>query len=231
MTSEKSVIQAAGKVFLTGGTGYIGRHLVAELLRRDVGIYALTRQVSSRKYIEKCTAVLGDALNRNTYQEKLKTVDTFVHLVGVSHPGPLKAGQFRAIDLKSVQEAVAAAVAEKVGHFVYISVAHPAPVMKAYWQVRQECETTIRESGLNATVVRPWYVLGPGHRWPYLLLPVYRLFERIPATAETCTRLGLVSLEEMVAALASAVTTPARGFKVIDVPLIRQIAASEIATK
>jgi hypothetical protein len=62
-----------------------------------------------------------------------------------------------------------AAVANRVQHFVYVSVAHPAPVMKAYVEVRMQCE----ESGLNTTILRPWYV--PGHDWPYLLKPGYRL--------------------------------------------------------
>jgi uncharacterized protein YbjT (DUF2867 family) len=56
----------------------------------------------------------------------------------------------------------------------------PAPAMKAYIAVRQECEQIIQQSGLNATILRPWYVLGPGHRWPQMLLPMYWLMERIP---------------------------------------------------
>jgi uncharacterized protein YbjT (DUF2867 family) len=35
--------------------------------------------------------------------------------------------------------------------------------MKAYVRVRQECEEILRESGLACTILRPWYVLGPGH--------------------------------------------------------------------
>ncbi|MEK6406844.1 MAG: hypothetical protein AABN34_07770 [Acidobacteriota bacterium] len=80
----------------------------------------------------------------------------------------------------------------------------------------------IRESGLAATILRPWYVLGPGHRWPYALVPMYWLFERIPATRETARRLGLVTLEEMVAALVHSVESPADGIRILDVPSIRR---------
>ena len=45
----------------------------------------------------------------------------------------------------------------------------------------------------------PWYVLGPGHRWPYLLLPMYKLMELLPSTRAGATRLGLVTLEQMFA--------------------------------
>jgi len=69
----------------------------------------------------------------------------------------------------------------------------------------------IRSAGFNATIVRPWYVLGPGHRWPYLLLPAYLLMEKIPATRSTALRLGLVTNREMVGALRTAVSDPASG--------------------
>ena len=50
---------------------------------------------------------------------------------------------------------------------VYVSVAHPAPVMRDYIAARTEAEDAIRKARVNATILRPWYVLGPGGdgRW------------------------------------------------------------------
>ncbi len=93
--------------------------------------------------------------------------------------------------------------------------------MKAYIQVRAECEAMIGKSGLNATVLRPWYVLGPGHRWPYFLMPIYKLMEWLPQTRAGATRLGLVTLDQMTHALLHAVETPARGLRIVEVPEIR----------
>jgi hypothetical protein len=76
---------------------------------------------------------------------------------------------------------------------------------------------------MAATIVRPWYVLGPGHRWPYALLPIYAALERIPATREAAARLGLVKLPQMVAALVHAVEHPPDGVRVLDVPAIRRL--------
>jgi len=109
-----------------------------------------------------------------------------------------------------------------VQHFIYVSVAHPAPVMKAYVEVRKECEAFIQASGLNATILRPWYVLGPGHRWPYALIPAYWILERLPGTRESAQRLGLVSLRDMVRALVAAVKNPCSGIRVYGVRDIRQ---------
>ena len=122
-----------------------------------------------------------------------------MQLVGVAHPSPAKAAEFRSVDLVAGREAVAAASYAGIQHFVYVSVAQPAPMMKAYQEVRAECEAAIRSSGLHATILRPWYVLGPGHRWPYLLIPAYWLFEKLSSTREGAQRLGLVTLEQMLA--------------------------------
>jgi uncharacterized protein YbjT (DUF2867 family) len=210
-------------IFITGGTGYLGTRLIADLLRRGHEVRALARPDAEKKLPTGCVTVSGNALDKNSYARQIQSADTFVHLVGVSHPNPSKAEQFRAIDLASIQNSVPAAVAAGAKHFVYVSVAHPAPVMKAYWQTRAECETIIRASGLNATILRPWYVLGPGHRWPYVLAPIYWFCERLPATRERAQRLGLVTLKQMINALVNAVENPAQGVRIIDVKQIRQV--------
>jgi len=217
---------SAHKIFIAGGTGYMGRRLVAELLKRGHSVRALVRKGSEGKLPPGCAAVAGDALVKESYAREVRAADapadTFVQLVGVSHPNPSKADEFRAVDLASARAAVSAAVEAGIQHFVYVSVAQPAPVMKAYVAVRGECEEIIRKSGLNATILRPWYVLGPGHRWPYLLVPLYWLFERLPGTRESARRLGLVSIDQMVRALVGAVEHPCQGIRILGVPDIRQ---------
>jgi len=213
---------AKHNVFIAGGTGYMGTRLITELLRRNHEVKALARSGSEQKLPAGCATVAGNALDKNSYMTRVRPADTFVHLVGVSHPNPSKAEQFRAVDFVSVQNSVPAAVAAGVEHFVYVSVAHPAPVMRRYWQVRAECEAMIRASGMNATILRPWYVLGPGHRWPYALAPMYWLFERLPARRETARRLGLVTLQQMIDALVGAVENPCKGIRIIEVEQLRQ---------
>ena len=212
----------ARHVFVTGGTGFMGRRLIAELLRRGHQVRALVRPGSEGKLPVGCAAVVGNALEKDSYAHQVRPADTFVQLVGVSHPNPAKANEFRAVDLGSVRAAVSAAMDAGVEHFVYVSVAQPAPVMKAYVQVRAECEEMIRAGGLHATILRPWYVLGPGRRWPYLLAPMYWLFELLPSTHDTARRLGLVTLQQMIHAMVAAVENPSRGIRILGVAEIRQ---------
>ena len=93
--------------------------------------------------------------------------------------------------------------------------------MKAYISVRSPCEGLIRERSLNATILRPWYVLGPGHRWPLALAPLYKLGEALPFTRAGALRLGLVTLNQMIMALVQAVESPVEGIRVVEVPEIR----------
>lgn len=208
-------------VFITGGTGYLGGSLIPVLLERGHRVRALIRSGSKGVLPPGCEIVSGNALDANTYKHLIRPADTFVHLVGVPHPSPSKGAEFRKVDLVSGREAITAAAEVGVPHFVYLSVAHPAPMMKDYIAVRVECEALIQQRGLNATVLRPWYVLGPEHRWPYLLLPFYKLAEWLPFTREGARRLGLVTLRQMVLALAAAVENPTHGLRVVGVPEIR----------
>lgn len=208
-------------VFVTGGTGYLGRALIERLVASGHEVRALTRIESKAKLPAGCIPILGDALDPCTYLDHIQPSDTFVQLVGVSHPSPAKARQFREIDLVSASGAIDAARSAGTRHFVYLSVAQPAPIMRAYVQVRAECERKLQDSGLNATILRPWYVLGPGHRWPYLLVPIYRLLEILPATRKGALRLGLVTHAQMVQALVNSIEAPAIGTRVVEVPEIR----------
>ncbi|HYC91687.1 MAG TPA: NmrA family NAD(P)-binding protein [Thermoanaerobaculia bacterium] len=90
-------------VFLTGATGYIGRPLTRELLRRGHTVRALVRPSSVANV-----------------------------------------AAFRSIDLVSIRESISAARAASIGHFIYLSVAMPAPAMKAYVAVREEGERLVR---------------------------------------------------------------------------------------
>lgn len=208
-------------IFIAGGTGYIGRPLIQQLVARGHHVRALVRAGSEKKLPAGCEPVLGSALDSSTYSGRVAPCHTFVQLVGVSHPSPSKSAQFQAIDRASGLGAVKAARDAGIQHFIYLSVAQPAPVMKSYIAVRTECEQALLASGMNVTILRPWYVLGPGHRWPYALLPMYWLCERIPSTREGARRLGLVTLAQMVRTLVSAVENPSIGARFIDVPQIR----------
>lgn len=212
-------------VLVNGGTGYIGGGMVAALLARGHRVRVLTRPASIGRVPAGAETIVGNALEADSIASASSGADTLVQLVGTAHPGPSKAAEFRSIDLASAKAAVGAAQTAAVVHFIYVSVAQPAPVMQAYVAARVEAEQAIRDSGIAATIVRPWYVMGPGHWWPIVLVPFYALARWIPATRDTAERLGLVTLNQMVNALVHAVENPPEdsGVRILDVAAIKRM--------
>jgi nucleoside-diphosphate-sugar epimerase len=124
------------KVFVTGGTGYLGRRLAVSLVQRGHSVRILAREASAPRVPTGATVLIGDALVESSYAHLLHPDDTLVHLVGTPHPSPARAAEFRRVDLPSIEAAVEAGQHARVSHLVYVSVAHPAPVMQAFIDVR-----------------------------------------------------------------------------------------------
>jgi uncharacterized protein YbjT (DUF2867 family) len=210
-------------VSITGATGYLGRALTAALHARGHRVSALVRAGGAARVAPGIAAHEVDVFDGAQLAAALSGCNAVVHLVGTPNPNPRKAQEFERVDLGSARVCATAAERAGVAHFIYVSVAQPAPVMQAYVAARQAAEDGIRETGLAATFLRPWYVLGPGHRWPYLLLPFYAVARRLPGSRDVARRLGLVTLAQMTRALVFAVENPpgARQVRIVDVPEIR----------
>ncbi|MEO8150129.1 MAG: SDR family oxidoreductase [Bacteroidia bacterium] len=210
-------------IFITGGTGYIGRRLIAALLKRNHTVKALVRRGSENKLNAQCTIVYGDALNAATFQNEIGNADTFIHLVGVARPSPKKKEQFQTIDLTSIKATVEAIKFQnKKPHLIYLSVAQTSTeIMKDFQAVRAQGEMIIKEANINATFIRPWYVIGPGHYWPLLLLPFLKIAELIPSKSKKAKALRLVYLPQMIRTLVNAAEHPTTGIRMVEIDEIR----------
>ena len=224
---------AAPAVVINGATGYIGRALAQALAGRDHRVRALVRAGAAARIPPGIEPIPGDAFDGAFVRAALRPGDTLVHLIGTPHPNPSKAAEFVRVDLASARVAIEAASASGCGQFIYVSVAQPAPVMQAYIDARAQAERLIAAAQLTATVLRPWYVLGPGRRWPLALVPFYALAMRVPRWREQTQRLGLLSLDDMVHAMIGAIEAPppAGAVRVLDVPAIRNAARQPLGPR
>jgi nucleoside-diphosphate-sugar epimerase len=216
---------AVKEIFITGGTGYIGIRLTDVLSKKNFHLKILVRQGSEKKVGKDAEIILGDALDGSTFADKIIPADTFVHMVGVAHPAPSKKQQFIEVDLKSIQQSVIACENKMIQHFVYISVA-PSEIMKDYSMVRMQAEELIRENFKNITFIRPFYVLGPGHYWPLLLVPLFKLLSFSKSGREKAERLGLIWIGQIVNALVWAIENPPDGVRILEVKDIRKFSKS-----
>ncbi len=189
----------------------MGQRLIPLLLARGHRVRVVARESSAGHVPAGAVPVIGDALNEESVAGALQPDDTLIHLVGTPHPNPAKVREFQQVDLASIRATVIAAKRVGISHLVYVSIAQPAPVTRAYLAVRAMGEAIIKQTGLTATILRPWYVLGPGHWWPMVLMPLYKIAELFPSTRASAQRLGLIIIGQMVNALVDGVENPAAG--------------------
>jgi uncharacterized protein YbjT (DUF2867 family) len=212
------------QIFITGGTGYMGKRLIALLLKKGYVVKALVRPGSENKLPAGCGCITANAFDASSFVLAVPSRSTFIQLLGVPHPSPKKKAQFKKVDLLSVKASANAAKAAEAAHFIYVSVAQtPTKIMHDFQQCRAEGEAYIRATGVPATFIRPWYVTGPGHYWPLLFLPLFKILEWIPATSQKAKALRLVSLQQMLHTLMYAVENPtASGVNIIEIDEIRK---------
>ena len=212
-------------VFITGGTGYIGKRLIRILLEEGFEVTALIRATSLKKLPPGCSAVIADPFDANSYVKTIPENSIFIHLLGVSHPGPKKKLLFYSVDLASLKMSVEAAKRANSVHFVYVSVAQfPTKIMADYQEERRQGEQAVLGSGIPSIFIRPWYVTGPGHYWPLFLQPAFKLLELIPSTSIQAKSLALVSLRQMLAALKQIIINrPPEINRIVEVEDIKKI--------
>jgi uncharacterized protein YbjT (DUF2867 family) len=216
-------------VFITGATGYMGTRLIKRLVEREHHVIALVRKGSEQKVPAGAEVIVGNPFDAKTFQQRIPAGSVFVQLLGVAHPSPKKAKQFRDIDLKSVKASVDAAADAGVDHFVYVSVAmEPVKFMQAYQEVRKEAEEYCLNKKLNCTFIRPWYVLGPGHWWPVLLLPVYGLAKLVPSWRKKARATGLVTIKQMLGSLVHAAEDESSPVRILEIKDIRKTGTKKL---
>jgi nucleoside-diphosphate-sugar epimerase len=212
------------QVFIVGGTGYMGTRLISALLKRGHVVTALARKGSEKKLPEGTRIIIANPFSSGSFATEIPANAVFVQMLGVAHPSPKKAAQFTTIDLQSVKASLSAARDANVAHFVYVSVAmEPSGMMHAYQETRKTAEASCLQTSIPCTFLRPWYVLGPGHYWPVLLLPLYWIAHLIPSLRKKASAFGLVTITQMIRSLVNAVEAEPVGCRVVEIGEIRRM--------
>jgi nucleoside-diphosphate-sugar epimerase len=219
------VSQAKNKkiIFISGGTGYIGTRLIKILLQRGHHVIALVRKGSENKVPAGAEVITANPFDAFSFQSHIPKGSVFIHLLGISHPSPKKAKQFLEIDLPGVKASADAASEAGVSHFIYVSVAMtPSKLMAAYQSVRQQGEEYCIGKKLNCSFIRPWYVLGPGHWWPVLILPFYGIAELVPSWRNKARAMALVTIKQMLSALVNTAEAEPMPVRILEIKDIRK---------
>lgn len=152
-------------VFITGASGFIGRHLLA---RRDAQqwqtIYCLSRHLHSASQLttsDNVRMIQGGLDDVEVYAPYLRASDVVVHLAAIT--GKAQPQEYVATNAAGTKMLVEQCQRWGVKYFLYVSsmaVTFSNIARYYYAQSKQQAEEVVRNSGLRYAIVRPTIVLG-----------------------------------------------------------------------
>ena len=160
------------KLAITGGTGFVGRHLITLALAKKHEVRALAR--SPQSAIQGVEWIEGATDPARNLDRLVEGVDAVIHVAGAIN-APDRAA-FAACNIEGTVAMLAAAHNAGVTRFVHVSsLAAREPALSDYGWSKAEAERRVESSGLDWTIVRPPAVYGPGDRE---MLELFRMAAR-----------------------------------------------------
>ncbi|MDZ4789114.1 MAG: NAD(P)H-binding protein [Blastochloris sp.] len=199
-------------ILVTGGTGFVGREIVKQLLEAGHHVRVLVRdpaKVAQDPLFQKCDVVPGDILNTASLPPAMQGVKAVIHLVGVIFEHAK--ASFTQIHAQGTANMAAAARIAGVSRFLHMSAINTrATAASRYHQSKWQGELAVRQSGLDWTIFQPSVIYGPGdgfvNRFADLMMPplCYLSGFSIPVTANGDVRLQPVHVREVASAFVRA---------------------------
>ena len=187
------------KIAITGGTGFIGRHLAHDLVSRGHQVIAIARGQYTRNTqpVEGATFIALDANDTDKLTQAFEGCDAVVHCAGTSVENEKQT--FYRLHVEGTRSAVTAATRAHVKKFVLVSYLSVRPNIKSdYHTTKWQGEEIVRSSKLNFTILKAGLVYGQGD---HLLHNLSNLFRKMPIFAAVGLRektVRLVAVEDLV---------------------------------
>ncbi|MBC8106409.1 MAG: NAD(P)H-binding protein [Anaerolineae bacterium] len=150
------------RVFVTGGSGFVGNAVIDELLSRGHAVNALSHRGSLEGFGDGVRAIKGGLFDNDEMDEGMRGVDAVIHLVGIIMEKPSKGVTFERIHTQGTQSVVDAAKRNSIQRYVHMSALGARQDARSrYHKTKYAAEQYVRESGLDWTIFRPSLIHGP----------------------------------------------------------------------
>src|ERR1051326_5109210 len=193
-------------VFVTGGTGFIGSHVVRALLKRGHKVAVLARDRARAQHLyrwDKVEVCEGDITDMDSMKRAMAGRECVINCVQFpNHPveNPSKGWTYMEVDGKGTARRVEAARSVGVGKFVYLSGAGTREGKTQPWfQAKLMAERAIRQSGMDWTIFRPSWVYGPEDRSLNKFVTFAKYLPFIPVIGDGKSKVEPVHVDDLAA--------------------------------
>lgn len=192
------------KVFLTGGTGFVGTEIVKELVKSRYRVKVLIHKQSVNISSDLIEPVNGDVANLESFVDAVKGCDAIIHLVGIIREIPWKGITFERLHVKATQNMLIAAKQNKIKRFIHMSANGAKPEGTKYQTTKYQAEELVKNSGLTYTIFRPSIIFGKHDKFINELAKLMR-FRVIPYFGDGNHQLQPVSVKTVAEAFVKSI--------------------------
>lgn len=195
------------EIFLTGSTGFVGRHLVPVLLRDSHHLRCLVRSASKAEVLQAlgCEVVLGDLLDSHAWEGSLRGIELIIHLAALHRGRPSLIRRTNAEGTAALLQAAHAHHAKKILYLSTVSSANRLtwPYAHSVWLA----EELLRQSSLSFTILRCSVIVGPGDPFLGGILHIARRWPVVPVVGSGKTRFQPISVHDVVQCILKAISS------------------------
>jgi NADH dehydrogenase len=168
------------KIFIAGGTGFVGKHLVDMLHEFGHSVRLLVHKRNSG--IKDCVAqVEGDVTVLESFEHTLAGCDAVINLVGIIREYPLRGITFERLHVQATANMLAATSGAGLRRYLQMSaLGTRSDAVSGYHRTKFRAEDLVRSSGLDYTILRPSLIYGPKDAFINLLAGQLRLAPIMP---------------------------------------------------
>ncbi len=199
------------RIVILGGTGFVGRHLVAALSSEGFEVTVLSRNAQVHPALGVLPGVSVESAavhDRAALAERLRGAVAAINLVGIlNEPGFSGAG-FRRAHLDLTNALIAGCREAGVRRLLQMSALNAGRGRSHYLQTRGEAEQKVRDSGLDWTIFQPSVIFGPGDGLFFRFASLLDLAPVLPL-AKPNAKFAPVYVGDVVRAFVHALSDPA----------------------